>query len=128
MGSSGGSATSISGQDAYLEAQTPRLGGYPLIPLGEEATCGTSNFLEGEMNTGDWQSTKPQHVRLDITAGSSHSGGPYYFWNAAQSRYKVFGIHAARKNPVGSRYACGPKIPYWRNTILTLAAALGGTW
>lgn len=117
-----------SGSDSYLQQQSPRLSGYPTLRMGYESTCGIAVFMDGERNAGSFNDVYPMHVRLNISAGGNHSGGPYYFLHSTQQRFKLFGIHRGRVVSGSDRYACGPKIPYHRNTIIAAGNALGGTF
>lgn len=116
------------GSDSYLLGEDPKLGGYPTIAMGGETTCTAASGMQGEINEGDWYYIQTQHVALKVTSGGNMSGGPYYFYNATQGRYKAFGLHHGRENDDGCRYSCGPKIPYWRSSIIAAAGALGTDW
>lgn len=112
--------------DSAMQTKTPRLAGYPSLPLGEEEDCLGNDFLQGERNTGDWQAVWARHIRVDITAGSGHSGGPYYYYPGSGTAYYLLGVHHGRdRTRLGNRYAGGPKVPYWREDIISAAAALG---
>lgn len=111
-------------KDGKINDYTPRIAAYPTIHRGEEATCGSSNFLEGERNLGTFHALKSRQARLNITAGGGSSGAPYYFYSSGD--YWIFGIHSGRaKNTVGNRYAHGPKVPYWLDEIVASASTLG---
>jgi|GEM_PF-2089828 len=111
-------------RDGKINDYTPRIAAYPTIHRGEEASCGSSSFLEGERNLGTFHALRRKQARLNITAGGGSSGAPYYFYSSGD--YWIFGIHSGRaKNTVGNRYAHGPKVPYWLDEIVASASTLG---
>lgn len=98
------------------------LGGIPGIAEGDEASCDTSNDLIHLSLYGDLDNNYTRTLRLDLTHGSGYSGGPYYYDGATSGgRRYVIGVHAVDSvNGWGNRAAKGPKVPYWRSTMLAM--------
>lgn len=99
-----------------------RLLGIPSIGLGDEESC--------DLNWRIHRSEQGQLYRLhrrtgswDLTHATGYSGGAHYYDGMTQGgRRYIIAVHSASfTNALLRRSARGPKVAFWRETILSLA-------
>jgi len=116
MGLSAASDTTIEGITEH------RLGGIPGIAEGDESSCTTTNTRIHLALDGELDNLYNKSMRLDLTHGSGYSGGAYYYDGATPGgRRYVIGVHSGTSiNVLLNRAAKGPKVPYYRSSILAM--------
>lgn len=87
--------------------------------------CWNTLWLHAELD-GDMDALRNRSIKLDIHHVQGQSGGPmYYSGSNPGGRWYITGVNGGHFTSGAANDSLkGPKVPYWKTTILNTAAAL----